>query len=116
MTKIPTSIDDILDSKANEVKFGTKPEKNEESAESGIYDGNSKRFSHRELSFFDLFANVKYSFFLAFNKLIKRLDETEAHELAMNSLTRTEVLFKKGLHVFEEDICLEGILRSIHKL
>ena len=34
----------------------------------------------------------------------------------MSCLTRTEVLFRKGLEVFEDDICLENIMRSIHKL
>lgn len=34
----------------------------------------------------------------------------------MLNLSRTEVLFKKGLHVFEDEICVESILRSIHKL
>jgi hypothetical protein len=34
----------------------------------------------------------------------------------MLNLSKTEVLFKKGLHVFEDEICVESILRSIHKL
>ena len=34
----------------------------------------------------------------------------------MMRLSRTEVLFKKGLAVFEDEICIESILRSIHKL
>ena len=37
-------------------------------------------------------------------------------EYAINSLSRSEVLFYKGLHIFEDDICVENILRSIHKL
>ena len=31
-------------------------------------------------------------------------------------MSRTEVLFYKGLKIFEDDICIENILRSIHKL
>ena len=39
-----------------------------------------------------------------------------SEEYAINSLSRSEVLFYKGLHIFEDDICVENILRSIHKL
>ena len=83
----------------------------------------SEKYTRRELNFFDLFANVKFWFFKKYYKLFKAKKETDsnrissdANEYAMNCLSRSEVLFKKGLEVFEEDICVEKMLRSIHKL
>ena len=68
----------------------------------------------------DLFAPVKFNFFKYYFKFCKsrktEKNDKKSDEYAINSLSRSEVLFYKGLKIFEEDICVENILRSIHKL
>ena len=57
-----------------------------------------------------------FKIFVGRKSKAKKGHKDPSAEFAMNSLSRTEVLFYKGLHIFEDDICIENILRSIHKL
>lgn len=94
---------------------------------SKIQDG-TKSFIHRELTWSDLLAPLKfaiYKFYYTKCKSRRHKDgalkekkhkRDPSDEYAINSLSRSEVLFYKGLHIFEDDICVESILRSIHKL
>jgi hypothetical protein len=36
--------------------------------------------------------------------------------MAWDSLTEGQVIFKKGIELFEDDICIEQLLRSVNKL
>ena len=64
----------------NDVKFietgKKKCDSSDESHEDGIYDGTKKKFTKRELSFFDIFAHFKYSFYFKWYKLWKRLPDS----------------------------------------
>lgn len=62
-----------------------------------IDEDSNLTFIHRELDFGDLFAGFKYSFYKMWFTSVRRKSPSEAHELAMKKLTRTEVLFFKGL-------------------
>jgi hypothetical protein len=49
----------------------------------------SKKFVHKELGFFDLFANIKFGIFYVWYSVIKRNKEETAKKYAMNHLTST---------------------------
>jgi hypothetical protein len=38
-------------------------------------------------------------------------NEEEAHDMAFDQLSEGEVLFLEGMEMFEDDTCLENILR-----
>ena len=90
----------------------------------------TKSFIHRELTWSDLLAPLKFAMYKFYyttckksrrqkdgaSQKEKKSKRDASDEYAINSLSRSEVLFYKGLHIFEDDICVESILRSIHKL
>ena len=90
----------------------------------------TKSFIHRELTWSDLLAPLKFAMYKFYYTTCKKSRRHKdgalqkekkqkrdpSDEYAINSLSRSEVLFYKGLHIFEDDICVESILRSIHKL
>ena len=96
-----------------------KPQENVHDVNCNASQGDCKKFVHRELTWLDLLSPFKFQFYKLYYRCFKDKKgncKSRADEYAINSLSRTEVLFYKGLQIFEDDICIENILRSIHKL
>lgn len=49
----------------------------------------TKKFVHKELGFFDLFANIKFGIFYVWYSVIKRNKKETAKKFAMNHLSST---------------------------
>ena len=64
----------------------------------------------------DLFAEIKYGLYYFFYGTICRMKEPELSKFVMSRLTDTQIIFFKGQEIFNEDICIENLLRSVHKL
>ena len=61
--------------------------KEESKCDQKINSTPPQEFVHKELGFFDVFANVKYGFYQMWYSLVKGKDDEKAHELAMGKLT-----------------------------
>jgi hypothetical protein len=71
-------------------------------------------FVHKELSPFDIFADLKLGFYSLWYGLTH--DEETSEKLAWGKLSEGQVIYKKGIEIFEDEICIEALLRSVHKL
>ena len=87
----------------------------ENSEEKKKEKGSQKRtFIHRVLTPWDLLGEIKFSYFSWWYG--RKHDSETAEQLAWDSLSEGQVIFKKGIELFEDDICIESLLRCVNKL
>ena len=90
-----------------------KPSREEET-EGGEFSGQplngepkKKKFTHHELGYLDIFANIKYGFWRFIYGTFTSAKGLELKDKAISHMSQTQVMFMKGLENSEADVCIE---------